>query len=42
MKLLLGKASFKKYGRKAIIIYLCWCVIKGLLFLLLGFKMFGN
>jgi len=34
MKALLNKPFFKKYGKKALIIYLCWSVLKGILFLL--------
>jgi hypothetical protein len=41
MKTWLSKPLFKKYGRKALIIYLCWCAVKGVAFLLLGFKLFG-
>ena len=39
MKAILSKPFFKKYGRKALIIYLCWSVVKGVLFLLLGAKL---
>ena len=41
MKSLLAKPFFQKYGKKALIIYLCWCAAKGILFLFLGFKIFG-
>jgi hypothetical protein len=41
MKTWLSKPLFKKYGRKALILYLCWCAVKGVAFLLLGFKLFG-
>ena len=33
------KPFFKKHGKKALIIYLCWCVVKGILFLILGSKL---
>lgn len=32
---------FKRFGRKALIIYLCWCVVKGILFMIIGFKLFN-
>ena len=32
---------FKKHGKKALIIYVCWFVVKGILLLLLGFKLLG-
>lgn len=35
------KRLMSKYGKKALIIYLCWTVIKGLLFIFLGAKIFG-
>ena len=41
MKTLLSKPFFQKYGKKALVIYLCWCVVKGLAFLFLGFKLLG-
>jgi len=41
MKKLLNKPFFRKYGRKALIIYLCWCAVKGIVFLLIGVKLFG-
>lgn len=34
MKALMKKPWMKKYGKKGLIIYLCWCVLKGLVFLL--------
>jgi len=40
MKAILSKPFFKKYGRKALIVYLCWSVIKGLAILFFGFKLF--
>ncbi|MFC0774249.1 hypothetical protein [Terrimonas alba] len=39
MKRLLATAWFKKYGKKALFIYLCWCLIKGFLFLYAGYKL---
>jgi hypothetical protein len=39
MKPLFLKRSLQKYGKKALIIYLCWSVIKGIAFLVLGFKL---
>jgi hypothetical protein len=41
MKTLLASRFFRKYGKKALIIYFCWCVVKGLLFLFIGFKLMG-
>ena len=41
MKTLLASRFFKKYGKKALIIYLCWSVIKGIFFLAIGFRLFG-
>ena len=38
MKALLAKPFFKKYGKKALIIYICWCLVKGLVFIFLGVK----
>ena len=40
MKALLKKPFFKKYGKKALIIYLCWSVVKAILFVLLGHQFF--
>ena len=42
MKVLLNKPFFRKYGKKALMIYLCWCLIKGIAFILLGYKMFTS
>jgi hypothetical protein len=41
MKAILQKPFFRKYGKKALVIYFCWCLVKGLAFLILGFKFFG-
>jgi len=41
MKAFSLKPFFKRHGKKALIIYLCWCLVKGILFLLLGFKILG-
>jgi hypothetical protein len=41
MKAAFIKRYFQKYGRKGVIIYLCWCAIKGLLFLFLGLELFN-
>lgn len=35
------KKYLQKYGKKALIVYLAWCVIKGIVFLFLGFKLFS-
>lgn len=35
------KSFFRKHGKKALFIYLCWCVVKGIFFLILGFKIFS-
>jgi hypothetical protein len=29
MKTILAKPFFRKYGKKALIIYVCWCFLKG-------------
>ncbi|HYF31656.1 MAG TPA: hypothetical protein VD993_11095 [Chitinophagaceae bacterium] len=39
MKALLHKPFLKKYGKKALIIYVCWCCLKGILFLLAGWSL---
>lgn len=31
-----SKEKFKHFGRKALIMYLCWCIVKGLVFLFVG------
>ena len=41
MKRLLEINFFRKHGRKALIIYLCWCVLKGFVFFYAGFKWLG-
>jgi|GraSoiStandDraft_4_1057263.scaffolds.fasta_scaffold00447_15 hypothetical protein len=41
MKTILAKPFFKKYGKKALIIYLCWSIVKGVLFLWLGARLFS-
>lgn len=41
MKAFSVKNFIQKHGKKALIIYLCWCAVKGVLFLLVGFKLFG-
>ena len=40
MKAIFANPFFKKYGRKALVVYLCWCLLKGLLFLFIGLKLF--
>ena len=30
------KKVLEKYGKKALVLYICWCTIKGLAFLALG------
>ncbi len=32
---------FKKHGKKALVIYVCWSVIKGIVLLIFVFKIFG-
>jgi len=39
MKAFANKPLIKKYGKKALILYLGWCLVKGLVFLFLGFKL---
>lgn len=39
MKMISWKAVSNKYGKKALIIYLCWCLLRGLVFLLIGAKL---
>lgn len=41
MKAVLSRPFFKKYGKKALLVYIGWCLIKGLAFLLIGYKFFG-
>lgn len=36
------KNKLKKYGKKALILYLCWCALKGVAFLFLGKYLFGG
>lgn len=36
MKAIISKSFLKNYGKKGMIIYLCWCAFKGLIFLLAG------
>jgi len=36
IKAMFQKGFFKKHGKKALILYLCWWLFKGLLFLLYG------
>lgn len=35
------KDKLKKYGKKGLVIYLCWCTLKGLAFLALGDYLFN-
>jgi len=42
MKTLFNNIIFKKWGRKALIAYLCWCIVKGIVFIIVGYKIFGN
>lgn len=35
------KTFMSRHGKKAFIIYLGWCVVKGVAFLLLGMKLFS-
>lgn len=41
MKAIMAKPFFRKYGKKALIAYLCWCIVKGIAFLIIGAKIFG-
>ena len=41
MKRILAIPFFRKHAKKALIIYLCWCVLKGVFFLYAGFKWLG-
>jgi hypothetical protein len=41
MKALINKPFFRKHGKKLIIAYICWCIVKGLVFLFLGYKLFS-
>ena len=41
MKALLQRPFFKKHGKKALIIYICWCVVKGVLLILFGSQLFA-
>jgi len=42
MKTIFNNTIFKRWGRKAFIAYVCWCIIKGVVFIALGFKIFGG
>jgi len=39
MKRFALKSLLKKHGKKALILYMCWCVIKGLVFLYAGLQL---
>ena len=41
MRAAIVKKFFRKHGKKALIIYLVWCVLKGIAFLFLGYKLFS-
>jgi hypothetical protein len=41
MRASINKPFFRKHGKKLIIAYICWSIIKGLFFLLLGYKLFS-
>ena len=41
MKRFALRSLLRKHGKKALIIYLCWSVIKGLIFLYAGLQLFG-
>jgi hypothetical protein len=41
MKPAIIKTYLHKYGRKALIAYLIWCIIKGIAFIFLGYKLFN-
>lgn len=42
MKAILSKPFFRKYGKNALIIYLYWCIAKGILFLLIAQSFFDK
>lgn len=41
MKAIMAKPFFRKYGKKALIVYFCWCIVKGVAFLIISAKIFG-
>ena len=41
MKILTANRFFRKHGKKALVIYLCWTVVKVLILLLIGTKWLG-
>lgn len=41
MKMAAIKAYFKKNRKKALVIYLCWSVVKGVLLLVFGVRLFS-
>ena len=41
MKKIMVTPFFNKYGKRALLVYLCWCALKGLFFLYAGIKLFG-
>ncbi len=41
MKTRIEKLLSRKYGKKALLIYLSWCIVKGIIFLFMGYKLFG-
>jgi hypothetical protein len=38
MKAIFAKPFFRKYGKKALVVYLCWCILRGVIFVLIGLK----
>jgi hypothetical protein len=41
MKFITENRFIRKYGKKALIIYVCWCVLKGMFFLVAGYTLLG-
>ncbi len=41
MKSVIIKRYLNKYGKKALIAYVTWCIIKGIAFIVLGYKLFN-
>ncbi|HPG10047.1 MAG TPA: hypothetical protein PLU37_00855 [Chitinophagaceae bacterium] len=41
MNKILSHRLFRRFGKKALIVYLCWCLVKGLFFLYAGYQVFG-
>jgi hypothetical protein len=41
MKMTFPKSLMARYGKKALYVYLAWCLVKGIAFLFLGMKLFS-